>query len=173
MDGDDLTPTKTVSRVSLSPKSKEGTCILCAEYILDSSFRRRLFTGLAKSPACVNLEILVGVKLERESCSSGIICKNCVRSNENVVKKVLAIREQFALSKERLAADCGIESVKRQSKDSSDQSRSKQKALVFSETIDSAQPIPFLTSTKKSTQTLSGPDESDVSAVSVSTLILF
>jgi len=142
---------KTVSRVSLSPKSKEGTCILCAEYILDSSFRRRLFTGLAKSPACVNLEILVGAKLERGSCSSGIICKNCVRSNENVVKKVLAIREQFVLSKERLAADCGIESVKRQSKDSSDQYRSKRKASFQRNYINSAQPIPFLTSTEKYT----------------------
>ena len=88
------------------------------------------------------------------------------------MKKVLVIREQFALSKERLAAGCGIESVKRQSKDSSDQSRSKRKALVFSKTIDSAQAIPFLTSTEKSTQTLSWPDESDVSAVYISTLIL-
>ena len=117
---------------------------------MQNIFKILVFAEIAKSPACVNLEILVGAKLERESCSSGIICKNCVRSNENVVKKVLAIREQFALSKERLAAGCGIESVKRQSKDSSDQSRSKRKALVF----DSAQPIPFLTSTEKSTQTL-------------------
>ena len=73
------------------------------------------------------------------------------------MKKVLGIRKQFALSKERLAVDCGIESVKRQSKDSSDQSRSK-RALVFSETIDSAQPIPFLTLTEKSTQIISWPD---------------
>ena len=157
IDGVDLTPTKSVSRVSPSTKSKEGACILCAEYILDSNFCQRLFIGLAKSPACMNLEILVGAKLERESCSSGIICKNCVRSNENIVKKVLGIRKQFALSKERLAVDCGIESVKRQSKDSSDQSRSK-RALVFSETIESAQPIPFLTLTEKSTQTISWPD---------------
>ena len=117
--GDDLTPTKSVSRVSLSPKSEESICILCAESVLNSSFRRRLFTSLTKSPACVNLEILVGAKLVKESCSTKTMCKNCARSNENVVKKVLGIREQFASSQQKLAADCGsIESVKRQTKDS-------------------------------------------------------
>jgi len=44
--GDDLTPTKSVSQVSLSPKSQESICILCAESMLNSNFRQRLFTGL-------------------------------------------------------------------------------------------------------------------------------
>ena len=165
--GDDLTPTKSVSRVSLSPKSKESICILCAESVLNSSFRRRLFTRSTKSPACVNLEILVGAKLVKESCSTEIICKNCARSNENVVKKVLGIREQFASSQQRLAADCGsIESVKRQTKDSDVQVSTKRKVLLFGET--SNEPIPLVMTTEKSTQTLSWPEDSDMSAVYVS-----
>ena len=165
--GDDLTPTKYVSRVSLSPKSKESICILCAESVLNSSFRRRLFTRSTKSPACVNLEILVGAKLVKESCSTEIICKNCARSNENVVKKVLGIREQFASSQQRLAADCGsIESVKRQTKDSDVQVSTKRKVLLFGET--SNEPIPLVMTTEKSTQTLSWPEDSDMSAVYVS-----
>ena len=165
--GDDLTPTKSVSRVSLSPKSKESICILCAESVLNVSFRRRLFTRSTKSPACVNLEILVGAKLVKESCSTEIICKNCARSNENVVKKVLGIREQFASSQQRLAADCGsIESVKRQTKDSDVQVSTKRKVLLFGET--SNEPIPLVMTTEKSTQTLSWPEDSDMSAVYVS-----
>ena len=43
--GDDQTPTKSVSRVSLSPKTKESICILCAESVLNSSFRRDSLAG--------------------------------------------------------------------------------------------------------------------------------
>ena len=168
--GDDLTPTNSVSQVSLSPKSEESICILCAESVLNSSFRRRLFTSLTKSLACVNLEILVGAKLVKESCSTKTICKSCAISNENVVKKVLGIREQFASSQQKLAADCGsIESVKRQTKDSDVQVSTKRKALLFGETGETSnEPIPLMMTTEKSTQTLSWPEDSDMSAVYVS-----
>ena len=85
--GDDLTPTKSVSRVSLSPKSKESICILCAESILNSSFRRRLFTSLTKLPACVNLEILVGAKLVKESCSTETIVKTVPEATKTWLKR--------------------------------------------------------------------------------------
>ena len=52
MNGDGLTSEKTVFRVSLSPKLKEATCILCVESLLNSIFRQRLLTDHAKSPAC-------------------------------------------------------------------------------------------------------------------------
>ena len=50
MNGDDLTSQKNVSRVSLSPKLKEATSILCVESLLNSSFHQRLLTDHAKSP---------------------------------------------------------------------------------------------------------------------------
>ena len=88
-------------------------------------YRRKLFSGFRKSPACVNLEILVGAKLDRESCMTDIICRNCARTNENVVKKILEVRQQFSSSKEKLAAERGsVESVKRQNRaDSTNQVR--------------------------------------------------
>ena len=172
MDGDDLTPTKTISRVNISPKSKETVCILCVEAISNPEYRRKLFSGSNKSQACVNLEILVGAKLDRGNSVTENICRNCARTNENVVKKILEIRQQFLSSKERLAAHLGtVDSVKRQSKASRDQVvRGKRKALFgeSSATAATDEPVPLVTSTEKSTQTLSWPEDSHLSAVHVS-----
>ena len=107
MDEDDLTPTKTISRVNISPKMKEAVCILCLEAVSNPDYRRKLFSGSNKSQACVNLEILVGAKLDRGNSVTEIICRNCARTNENVVKKILEKRQQFLSSKERLAAHRG------------------------------------------------------------------
>ena len=44
-----------------------------------------------------------------------IISRKCARTNENVVKKILEIRQQLLSSKERLAAHRGtVAAVKRQ-----------------------------------------------------------
>lgn len=172
MDENDLTPTKTISRVNIFPKSKETVCILCVEVVSNPEYRRKLFSGSNKSQACVNLETLVAAKLDSGNSVTEIICRNCARTNENVVKKILEIRQQFLSSKERLAAHRGtVDSVKRQSKAPRDQVvRGKRKAL-FGESSASAvlhEPVPFVTSTEKSLQTLSWPEDSDVSAVHVS-----
>ena len=101
-----------------------------------------------------------------------IIRRNCAQTNENVVKKILEIRLQFLSSKERLAADCGtVDSVKRLSKASLDQVvRGKRKALFGESSATAAidELVLLITSTEKSTQTLSWPENSDVSAVHVS-----
>ena len=168
MDEDDSTPSKTISLVNISPKSKETVCILCVEVVSNPDYRRKLFSGSNKSQACVNLETLVAAKLDRGNSVTEIICRNCARTNENVVKKILEIRQQFLSSKERLAAHRGtVDSVKRQSKAPRDQVvRCKRKAL-FGESSASAvidEPVLLVTSTEKSTQTLSWPEDSDVSA---------
>ena len=95
MNEDDLTPTKTISWVNISPKSKETVCILCVEAVWDPDYRRKLFSGSNKSQACVNLETLVDTKLHRGNSVTEIICRNCAWTNENVVKKILEIRPQF------------------------------------------------------------------------------
>ena len=46
MDEDDLTPTKTISRVNISPKSKETVYILCVEAVSNPDYRRKLFFWL-------------------------------------------------------------------------------------------------------------------------------
>ena len=55
MDEDDLTPTKTIARVNISPKSKETVCILCVEVVSNPDYRRKLFSGSNKSQAYVSL----------------------------------------------------------------------------------------------------------------------
>ena len=117
MDENDLTPTKTISRVNISPKTKETVCILFVEAVSNPDYRRMLFPGSNKSQACVNLETLVGAKLDRGNNVTEIICwcRKCAQTNENVVKKILEIRQQLLSSKERLAAHRGtVDSVKRQ-----------------------------------------------------------
>ena len=115
MDEDDLTPTKTISRVNISPKTKETVCILFVETVSNPNYHCKLFSGSNKSRARVNLETLVGAKLDRGNSVTEIICRKCARTNENVVKKILEIRQQSLSSKERLAAHRGtVDSVKRQ-----------------------------------------------------------
>ena len=129
---DDLTPIKTISRVNISLKLKETVCVLCITAISNLDYCRKLFSGSRKSRACINLETLIGAKLDRGNSVTGIIFTNCARTNENVVKKVLEIRQQFLSSKERLAAHgATVDSVKRQSKASCDQKVcSKRKTLI-------------------------------------------
>ena len=86
MDEDNPTPTKTISRVNISPKTKRGVCILCVEAVSNPDYSRKLFSGSNKLQECVNLEILVGVKLNRGNSVTEIICRKCARTNENVVK---------------------------------------------------------------------------------------
>ena len=86
MDEDDLTPTKTISRVNtVSPLKRRKRFAFCVEAVSNLDYRRKLFSGSNKSQACVNLEILVGAKLDRGNSVTEIICRNCARTNENVV----------------------------------------------------------------------------------------
>jgi len=100
------TPTKIVSRVALSPNSKDSTCIVCLEVILNPDYKRRLFSnskdGTNKTQACINLEIVVGEKFTTESCPTKIICRKCERKNESFVKKITELREHFLQSKSTL-----------------------------------------------------------------------
>ena len=131
-----------------------------------------------------NLEVLVGVKLDKECFSPEIICENCARSTKNVVNKVfkqgsnlpcgeancsdlLKFRGLF-LKWNNLQTVCGLmESVKRPTKDSSDQFHSKRKAIMFNETSITAQPFHVEKSTEKSTQPLSCLSWPDISAIYV------
>ena len=88
----------------------------------------------------------------------------------------MEVRQPFSSSKEKLAEERGsVESVKRQNRaDSTIQVRGKRKALDFGETSTprTDQPIkPLVTTTEQRTQTLSWPEDSDMSAVYVSRCI--
>ena len=93
-----------------------------------------------------------------------------------MVKKILEVKYQFSSSKEKLGAERGsVKSVERQNiTDSTNHVRGKQKALDFDETSTprTDQPIkPLVTTTEQCTQTLSWPEDSDMSAVYVSRCI--
>ena len=100
----DLHRNKTVSWVSLCPKSKEVTSILSVESLWNSSFYRRFLTDHAKSPARVNLEILVGAKLgiERKAVRLKLFVETVPEATKTWWKtKVLWIRVQFLIPRRK------------------------------------------------------------------------
>ena len=100
----DLPRNKTVSRVSLCPKSKEVTSILSVESLWNSSFHRRFLTNHAKSPARVNLEILVSAKLgiERKVVRLKLFVETVPETTKTWWKtKFLWIRVQFLIPRRK------------------------------------------------------------------------
>ena len=111
------TPTKTVCHpAAVSPKSKESICVHCLEIVSNPDYRRNLFSNSKseKTKACVNLEIVVGATINPESCITAIVCRNCERRNDSLVK-ILESRELFYSSESKLVAESGfVKSTKRQ-----------------------------------------------------------
>ena len=67
----------------------------------------------------MNLEILLGAKLDRESCLTDIISRNCARNDDNFVLKDPRNQEAVFVSYEKIKEDRGsAELVKRLNKDS-------------------------------------------------------
>ena len=63
----DSTPTKSIERVCLSPSSKEEICLLCAKFVSNNDFRRKLATsgGRKKTKTCFNLESILGKEISQ------------------------------------------------------------------------------------------------------------
>ena len=83
------TPTKTtITRSSISPNSKTSICAVCFKNVQNFDYRTKLFSGVEKTKACINLEIIVGAQIDKETgCNTDIVCRNCDRQNDNLVKK--------------------------------------------------------------------------------------
>ena len=115
MDEDDLTPTKTISRVNIPPKTKETVCILFVETGSNPNYHCKLFFWLQQVTSARQFRDSSWCEARQGHSVTEIICRKCARTNENVVKKILEIRQQLLSSKERLAAHRGtVDSVERQ-----------------------------------------------------------
>lgn len=88
------TPTKTFSRVCSTPNDL-CICIQCGDEVNNVDKRRKLFNGLRKTPACENLERLVGVCISQDTCLSNTVCRCCTDKNTTLVKKIEFVRELF------------------------------------------------------------------------------
>ena len=90
------TPTKTIDRPCASPLSKEKICLLCAKDIENISYRRKLvISGVKKTKACLNLELLLGKEFAVDDLPSNILCRNCADKNDKLVGKINAVRSQL------------------------------------------------------------------------------
>ena len=126
----DSTPTKSIERVCVSPSSKEQICLLCAEVVSNSDFRRKLTTsgGRKKTKTCFNLESILGKEISSDCFLTNILCRNCADKNETLVRKLHGVRESLESSRKAITEEKrGITSVKRQARDS-DRGTSEQKS---------------------------------------------
>ena len=168
------TPTKTITRSSISPNSKTSICAVCLENVQNFDYRRKLFSGVEKTKACINLEIIVGAQIDKETgCNTDIVCRNCDRRNDNLVKKILNIRDTFYSSQSKLVSRsrAQIVSIKRQSQDNmkvDSQIQSGTKRVARGLFADQFISETTLSRTDKETQTLPWPDDCNISAVHVS-----
>ena len=168
------TPTKTITRSSISPNSKTSICAVCFENVQNFDYRRKLFSGVEKTKACINLEIIFGAQIDKETgCNTDIVRRNCDRRNDNLVKKILNIRDTFYSSQSKLVSRsrAQIVSIKRQSQDNTkadSQIQSGTKRVARGLFADQFISETTLSRTDKETQTLPWPDDCNISAVHVS-----
>ena len=96
------TPTKTITRVAVSPCSKEQICFLCAKQVIYNDYRRRLIgSGGRKNKACLDLEILAGRQFTQTELTTNI---NCADKNETIVNKVNLFTNSLKTDHEAIAA---------------------------------------------------------------------
>ena len=117
-------PTKVYSRLDISPASKNRICVICSLSVENADVRRRLFCPSSqnwqKTKACLSLEFLLGVELDRNSVLTDIICRKCFDRNETLVKKIVNVREGFECSKKKLYSERCTAYTKRMGKDDAD-----------------------------------------------------
>ena len=70
------TPTKVISRASISPRTKEFLCLICCQDIEKADYRRKLFSSKEKTKVCRDIELLLGEVIDDESVTN-IVCRNC------------------------------------------------------------------------------------------------
>lgn len=113
------TPTKVNSRVVISPSSKNKICVLCCASIVKADIRRKLFgPSSEKTKACLSLELLLGVEIDKTLLLTEIICRNCYDRNETLVKKIVAVRERFASTRTKLVSEKSTAYTKRMARKS-------------------------------------------------------
>ena len=172
----ELTPTKSISRPSVSPKCKASVCFICLENVDNPHYRRKLFLKSEKTQACINLQVIIGAQITEESCITEIVCINCDRRNSTLVKNILEVRDLFYSSKSKLASQRGcITSIKRQSKENTEpEGRICTKRVAVAKGLFGEQPIAStILSTEKYTQTSHWPNDGDISAVHVSIIHVY
>ena len=105
----DSTPTKSIERVCVSPSSKEQICLLCAEVVSNSDFRRKLTTsgGPKKTKTCFNLESILGKEISSDCFLTNILCRNCADKNETFVRKLHGVRESLESSRKAITEEKG------------------------------------------------------------------
>ena len=171
MDGECTTPTKSFTRVDISPNSKRKICIQCGEEITDSNKRRKLFNQSIKTVACESLERIVEREFDTENCLSYIICRNCVDKNTKLLHKLDLVRDLFHTVESTLIEKKGKLITKRQNSNDKQQdspgsvnlgNKPIKRRVVFSTTE------PVTGSKNQETQTESIQVNSEISSVTVS-----
>ena len=113
------TPTKQVSRVDLSPRSRGTKCLLCLKYEPNTNYRRKLWKAGEKTSTAKILENNLSQRIDSVFATE-IVCRKCVIEVEKIEKlKARAdelkeqLRGQLQNSLQTLKSQYGTESFKR------------------------------------------------------------
>lgn len=103
------TPVKTITRLQLTPTTKQYVCIICGENILNKNYRLKLFHKDAKTSHCHLLEKHLNVSVS-QSASTDHVCRCCIRKLSSLENKVSELKEKYSVTLERLQASYGKKS---------------------------------------------------------------
>ena len=175
------TPTKSFSRIALTPKSKNSICLQCGDFVDNADKRRKLFDGGEKTQICNNFDRIFALS-SRDSCAkivyfSNIICRNCSDKNITLLKKVDLTQKTIVDTQDRLTKERGETVTKRGPSSEIGETtasatntggRAKRRVALFPEVINDPANPPDRSKVKdQGTQT---EQESSLASVSVSFL---
>ena len=109
---DVATPVKTITRLHLTPTTKEYVCIICRENIQSKNYRLKLFHKDVKTSHCHLLEKHLNVSVSH-SVSTDHVCRSCVRKLSSIDNKISELKVKYESTLERLQASHGKTSKKR------------------------------------------------------------
>ena len=87
------TPVKTITRLRLTPTTKQYVCIICGENVHSKNYRLKLFRKDVKTSHCHLLEKHLNV-LVSQSTSTDHVCRSCTRKLRSIENKVLELKEK-------------------------------------------------------------------------------
>ena len=110
---DTKTPTKIVSRISVTPTGKTYLCILCGFNITNQTYRLKLFYKDRKTSHCMLIEKVLNISISSSTDFVDHVCKNCLSKCVTVDNKSSNLKEMYSQTREKLAQKYTRVSTKR------------------------------------------------------------
>ena len=89
---DTNTPTKIVSRISVTPTGKTYFCIVCGLNITKQNYRLKLFHRDRKTSHCMLVEKVLNITISSSTDFVDHVCKSCLSKCVTVDNKSICLK---------------------------------------------------------------------------------